>query len=120
MQWLGRNHANWSCRALNHARQLLKLINTFPTSNTSQTASDASSNAIGDGEGRLSTDEVDLPALLSSIRARYRLLCTSLGVRPRLVAASAGATAEDETGGEKVVEGIEGPMKGVDTRKLLY
>lgn len=63
--------------------------------------------------------EVDLEALTSSIRARYRLLCTSLGQRPRLVAAGKdGSVAQGEQAG--VVQGIEGPMKGVDTRQLRF
>ncbi len=49
-----------------------------------------------------------------SIRARYRLLCTSLGTRPRLTAAKDGSERA------AVVEGIEGPMKGVDTRQLRF
>lgn len=59
--------------------------------------------------------EVDLEALLMSIRARYRLLCTSVGARPRLTAARDGSEASTA-----VVEGIEGPMKGVDTRQLRF
>lgn len=70
--------------------------------------------------------EPDLPSLLGSIRGRYKLLCASLGARPRLVAAPNQDPAEGgpqgsdmaEEGG--VVEGIEGPMKGVDTRRLRF
>lgn len=58
--------------------------------------------------------DVDLEGLLMSIRARYRLLCTSLGTRPRLTAAKDGSERA------AVVEGIEGPMKGVDTRQLRF
>jgi hypothetical protein len=79
----------------------LDLINSFPTTNNPEAA------------------EIDLTALVSNIRARYRLLCASLGVRPRLAAApSSGTSAAGEEG--MVVEGIEGPMKGVDTAKLKF
>jgi len=78
--------------------------------------------------------EIDLPALLSSIRARYRLLCSSLNVRPRLTTAPnkdgqlladgvdvAGVgAATNDSATEGVVQGIEGPMKGVDTRQLRF
>jgi hypothetical protein len=79
----------------------LDLINSFPTTNNPEAA------------------EIDLTALVSNIRARYRLLCASLGVRPRLAAAPSSGISN---GGEEgmVVEGIEGPMKGVDTAKLKF
>ena len=98
--------------ALSHARQLLDLIRTFPTINPSS-APDGSTPTAATAETR---EEVDLPALLASIRARYRLLCSSLGVRGRLVAAPNGQTQAAGT----AVEGIEGPMKGVDTSQLKF
>lgn len=130
-------------RALNHAKILLDLISKFPSSNPSDSATTTITPSTdldsGDMEldepvpARQGTDgetvEVDLPALLSSIRARYRLLCSSLGARPRLATASnkdgqdenngyAGANGAEIQGG--VVQGIEGPMRGVDTRQLKF
>lgn len=79
--------------------------------------------------------EIDLPTLLSSIRVRYKLLCSSLGIRPRLTTTSnkdgqVDLNPDDQLGsgsdggarvrGEGIVEGIEGPMKGVDTRQLRF
>ena len=90
---------------MNHAKVLIDLINQFPTQNTPETV------------------EIDLTTLVSNIRARYRLLCASLGVKPRLAAASntsstpAGGEGE---GGGNMVEGVEGPIKGVDTSKLKF
>jgi hypothetical protein len=83
---------------------LIELINQFPTSNTPEAG------------------EIDLTALVSNIRARYRLLCASLGVKPRLTAASntAASSSTGETGSGQVVEGVEGPIKGVDTSKLKF
>ncbi len=76
------------------------------------------------------TDDQDLTALMSSMRARYKLLCTALGARPRLMAAPADSGDSGQAGQNKaegtegaggaVVEGIEGPMKGVDTRLLRF
>jgi hypothetical protein len=90
---------------LNHAKILIDLINQFPTSNTPEAG------------------EIDLTALVSNIRARYRLLCASLGVKPRLTAASdtntVSASGNDVENGQ-VVEGVEGPIKGVDTSKLKF
>lgn len=86
-------------------------------------------------EGAEAEDPTDLPRLLSSIRAKYRLLCTSVGARPRLVAAATTSSVEgsgdalmsgDEAGQqgtdemEGVVPGVKGPMKGVDTRQLRF
>jgi len=35
-------------------------------------------------KGTLGGQEVDIPGLLSRMRARYRVICSCLGVRPRL------------------------------------
>ncbi|KAL1407611.1 hypothetical protein Q8F55_007044 [Vanrija albida] len=107
-------------KSLAHAQTLLGLIAAFPATNPTPVP-----DAPIDGETEAQRQEreaalaaaPDLPALLSNIRARYRLLCTSVGVRPRLVAAQRDGSAGD---GGAVVEGIEGPMKGVDTRQLRF
>jgi hypothetical protein len=126
---------------------LLDLIAKFPTSNLSDLATttiapssgedvDVDTDADADTEMEAATPvptpeaDVDLPALLSSIRARYRLLCSSLGTRPRLTTASipdsaSGTSSVDVSAGgvelvAGVVQGIEGPMKGVDTRQLKF
>jgi hypothetical protein len=82
---------------------LIDLINQFPTQNTPEAG------------------EIDLTTLVSNIRARYRLLCASLGVKPRL--ATAANTSTTSVGGDgegNMVEGVEGPIKGVDTSKLKF
>ncbi len=106
-----------------HAKHLLELISSFPTTNPSPSDNPAGPPQPGIDSATSSTSP-DLPTLLSQIRARYRLLCSSLGVRPRLVAskdgtAAAGASEQNGTEGG-VVERIEGRMKGVDTKKLLF
>ena len=91
---------------MNHAKVLIDLINQFPITNSPEAG------------------EIDLTALVSNIRARYRLLCASLGIKPRLAAAPSTAMASDGDGGDggngNMVEGFEGPIKGVDTSKLKY
>jgi hypothetical protein len=132
--------ADGLCRALGHAKQLLSLIATFPTTNP--TPVPAPSSAVTEpspdpplhpSPSELTTSpssaaEIDLPSLLSSIRAKYKILCTSLSARPRLIAAPS-KDGRDNTGDfsglegdgvSGVVEGIEGPMKGVDTRQLRF
>ncbi|TYJ51945.1 hypothetical protein B9479_007459 [Cryptococcus floricola] len=116
-------------RALNHAQVLVELINTFPTINPTQSIN---SNAVSEMVDDTPAADIDLASLLSLIRARYRLLCSSLGTRPRLAsativeanpgsgAAAAGGTAPDGGEAEGAVQGIEGPMKGVDTRQLRF
>lgn len=142
------------CRAISQARQLIDMISSFPTINPSTSASTTSATPADPSglpaptEEDTADDPTDLPRLLSSIRAKYRLLCTSVGARPRLVAAAPAAASEmgaegvdvgmDTGPGEGqngsgqnqgqgqdyeqggVVSGIEGPMKGVDTRQLRF
>jgi hypothetical protein len=101
-------------RAVNHIETLLNLISAFPIFNPTP-PDDLSPTA--------DTETADLAANLERIRARYRLLCSSLGIRPRLATASTKDGDVDEIGEGGVggiVQGIEGPMKGVDTRLLRF
>ncbi|KIY33723.1 hypothetical protein I305_03610 [Cryptococcus gattii E566] len=125
-------------RALGHAQTLLELIKTFPITNpTPSDESDPVTTSLAideDTSSPSSAPATDLASLLSLIRARYRLLCASLSVRPRLTSAmiaganpGSGAAAAassgivgDEQFAAGVVQGIEGPMKGVDTRQLRF
>ncbi|KAL7337411.1 hypothetical protein BJY59DRAFT_758446 [Rhodotorula toruloides] len=71
--------------------QILSLVFQFPTSNNSSSLSSSSA----------SNADIDIPALLSSLRSKYRTACATLGVRPRLVAAgSSSATGGAEQAGE--------------------
>ncbi|KJA28309.1 hypothetical protein HYPSUDRAFT_122022, partial [Hypholoma sublateritium FD-334 SS-4] len=56
-------------RAAQHIRHILDAIAQFPRANPS--AADPAS-------------DIDIPKLLRQIRSRYKVLCASLGVRPRL------------------------------------
>lgn len=96
-------------RTVLHIKTLRELISQFPTTNPTP----AGGEPVPEDEGP------DLAALMSQIRARYRLLCTSVGARPRLVAVSKDGT-DGALPSAGVVEGIEGPMKGVDTRQLKF
>ena len=139
-------------RALGHAKQLSSLIATFPVTNPTpipdapipSSLQDSSLPSTHRPSSKPSTKSPpsttitdssssapDLPTLLSSIRARYRLLCSSLNVRPRLSATKDGQDTTGRAGetgvelpgqdeGEGVVEGTEGPMKGVDARQLRF
>ncbi|OXG15463.1 hypothetical protein C366_04051 [Cryptococcus neoformans Tu401-1] len=134
----GRSRKGKEARALGHAQTLLELIKTFPITNpTPSYRSDRvpeSAATEEDVSSPSSAPATDLASLLSLIRARYRLLCASLSVRPRLTSAviveanpGSGAAAAASPGivddgqfAEGVVQGIEGPMKGVDTRQLRF
>ncbi|WWC64073.1 uncharacterized protein I303_106680 [Kwoniella dejecticola CBS 10117] len=133
-------------RALSHAQILLSAISTFPTYNPSQpttstipqdgdtTASELTESAEMESTNRQDKEsEFELSSLTSNIRARYKLLCSSLNVKPRLqnaqfveVQAGSGAGGATNTvrangnGIEGVQEGIEWPIKGVDTRQLRF
>ena len=56
-------------RSIQHIRNFLELISQFPTTNPS--AADAAS-------------DLDISKLLRQIRSKYKILCSNLGVRPRL------------------------------------
>ena len=64
-------------RAIQHIRQLLDLIGQFPRVNPSST----------------NTDDVDIQKLQRQIRSRYKALCSSLGVRPRVQIATSNSPA---------------------------
>lgn len=118
--------ARRGAKSVAHARTLLALIDSFPTTNPTPTP-DRPIDVDNDEERAAADKRVqdaedaspDLAALLSNIRARYRLLCTSVGARPRLVTAAKDGR-DGTAAGAGVVEGIEGPMKGVDTRQLKF
>ncbi|GAA6044361.1 hypothetical protein JCM8097_008409, partial [Rhodosporidiobolus ruineniae] len=92
--------------------QLLSLVEAFPTSNDSSSlaqpapSSPTSSDSPSDSSmasPAAAADEVDIPALLSSLRSKYRTLCGSLGVRPRMQVAGAGSKQLEPNG-----DGLEG------------
>ncbi|WVR09095.1 hypothetical protein IAU60_006157 [Kwoniella sp. DSM 27419] len=130
-------------RALNHAQTLLELVSSFPRHNPSEALApgvsavedpaDPTEGLSGSIAAPAPAAPLDLATLISSIRARYRLLCSSLGTRPRMqnatiieavpgsgAAAATGLPDQDAAPSEGVVQGIEGPMKGVDTRQLRF
>ena len=73
----------FTSRAMNHINQLLSLISQFPTYNPTPTGTSAD-------------EEIDLGKRLSQIRARYKALCGTLGVKPRL-APGAGSSKQSES-----------------------
>lgn len=59
------------------------------------------------GENNSDHTDVDLSVLLERIRARYKLLCSSLALRPRLaVAGTPSATPEASQGLESTTSGV--------------
>ncbi len=69
---------------MNHINQLLQLISQFPRVNPSSTSSSA---------------DVDIPKLFRQIRSRYKILCSTLGVKPSLRSAD-GTPSEEDFGQE--------------------
>ena len=65
-------------RAHQTAEQLLALIDQFPAQNDSSK----------DGASEQQEQQKDIEGLLTSIRSKYRVMCASFGVRPRLQAAA--------------------------------
>ncbi|KZT38379.1 DUF1715-domain-containing protein [Sistotremastrum suecicum HHB10207 ss-3] len=66
-------------RALVHANQLLHLISRFPRHNPTP-----SEEPLSDGESSQDS-ALDISKSLAQIRSRYRAMCASLGVKPRLL-----------------------------------
>ncbi|GAA5978917.1 hypothetical protein JCM11641_000093 [Rhodosporidiobolus odoratus] len=84
-------------RANHNLDTLFSLIASFPTSNdssslsqTAPTSSITSTETSSTPPASVQQDDVDIPALLTSLRSKYRTACASLGVRPRMAVAGAG------------------------------
>ncbi|CED82847.1 Uncharacterized conserved protein [Phaffia rhodozyma] len=119
-------------RAINHINQLLHLISLFPTHNisdpenqasippTQSLTPDESNSAPSTTPALLSTEptsstaaspEVDISALLERIRAKYKLVCSSLGIRPRLVEATMPSVNNVDDAGFDGASGIDTPRE---------
>ncbi|KAG9097717.1 hypothetical protein FRC07_010741 [Ceratobasidium sp. 392] len=79
-----RASSNIDDRAIRHAEQLLSLIAKFPMTNPSTTVEEGS--------------QLDIVRLFTQIRSKYKVLCSTVGVRPRLLAA--GAVSSDRSADE--------------------
>lgn len=107
-----------STRTLKSIDQLVELIHSFPTINPTP------SSIVPEPSIESATD---LPALITRIRAKYRLICSALGVKPRLVVRQSveGDVMQDrgdEGGMMQGVEGVEGKdggMQAVTDSRLL-
>jgi hypothetical protein len=85
-------------RISNNIKRLLELIQEFPKTNPSTT--DKSS-------------ELDVEKLFSRIRSRYRVLCSSLGMAPRLRTATSDNGRKMTTEDEELEDGSDssGPSR---------
>ena len=82
----------WSSRAIHNIRVLLDTIAQFPRTNPSPSGTSSESDPSA---------EVDIPRLFRQIRARYKALCATLGVRPSL-RATGDDSQQDVEGGESM------------------
>ncbi|KAF9528106.1 hypothetical protein CPB83DRAFT_854888 [Crepidotus variabilis] len=82
---LGSPQRQGSERIAQHINHLLELISKFPRTNPSSTS------VTGDAG-----EELDISKLQRQIRSRYKVLCSCIGVRPRLQAISEGAGTNEE------------------------
>ena len=73
-------------RALHHIKTLLEMISQFPLTNPSPIESSETGQ------------ELDILKLLRQIRSKYKILCSSLGVRPRIYAADGSLIQDSEDG----------------------
>ena len=71
-------------RAMIALDQIIAFVSVFPTTNDSSLANSTTPS------------DLDIPALLSSIRSKYRAACASLGIRPRMVAAPPVKDGDEE------------------------
>lgn len=74
---------------MHHVNGLLDLISQFPLTNPSTTTNTSTSG-----------EELDILKLLRQIRSKHKLLCASLGIRPRVHAADGGPSASMNEGKE--------------------
>ncbi|KAG8756959.1 hypothetical protein FRC11_004903 [Ceratobasidium sp. 423] len=97
-------------RAIHHAEQLLSLISKFPMTNPPVAPQ--------------AEPQVDIVRLYTQIRSRYKALCSTLGVRPRLV--SSGAIPSDPSSSgqnDELREGVQPsnrPMVGASAQSLAF
>lgn len=83
----------WTSRAIHNIRVLLDAIAQFPRTNPSSSATSSESDPSA---------EVDIPRLFRQIRARYKALCATLGVRPSL--RGGGNDSQEEVNGEESIQ----------------
>ncbi|SCV70633.1 BQ2448_3395 [Microbotryum intermedium] len=77
-------------RATTNLQQILSLSSSFPLQNNSSAPVEQTLTAKATP---LRGSDVDISAMLSSQRVKYRAACAALGVRPRIIVASAGANS---------------------------
>jgi hypothetical protein len=104
--WIGwlTNILSIPSRAAQHIRLILASIAQFPRINPSSAPPSSVGGpavAVEAGPNTQPDPDVDITQLLRQIRSRYKVLCASLGVRPRLRAAGG---AEDAGAGAGVDE----------------
>ncbi|EPQ28051.1 uncharacterized protein PFL1_04378 [Pseudozyma flocculosa PF-1] len=96
-------------KQLQHLGALERLTAAFPMHNKPSDAADAGGETSADAEAGHDLDEdlskLDMLALLERIRARYRLTCSVLGIRPRGSAAPAAPQSSSEPGGSSFARG---------------
>lgn len=76
-------------RTETHVRHLLALTSQFPRVNPS---------AVAQGHEGADDTQLDVTQLLSKIRARYKALCATVGVKPRLHDAGSSSAVGVEEG----------------------
>jgi hypothetical protein len=93
-------------RASHHAHQLISLISQFPLTNPS-VASQAES-------------QVDIVRLYTQIRSRYKALCSTVGLRPRLVSAGVIPSDPSASGHNDDTDGAVQPPERPMTQSLAF
>ncbi|KAI0077944.1 DUF1715-domain-containing protein [Panus rudis PR-1116 ss-1] len=88
-------------RVLHHAKYLLDLIAQFPRVNPSSAGP---------------TAEVDIPKLFRQIRSRYKVLCTTLGIRPSLRASDGSASPT----GPQEQDGMSDDTASAEPKKKVW
>ncbi|KAG8930998.1 hypothetical protein FRC02_003366 [Tulasnella sp. 418] len=97
-------------RAMTHITHLLGLIADFPLRNPSPDGSGMAPTTSDSGHAPAVTQDpapVDITKMLTQIRSKYRALCSTLGVKPRLRA----ATAQLDHSPNKMSESDDNPFE---------
>ncbi|KAI5450095.1 hypothetical protein NCC49_003722 [Naganishia albida] len=111
---VGQGGKKMTGRTLKSIDQLLELIQSFPTINPTP----SSTSPVPTTEDTTT----DLPSLITRIRAKYRLICSTLGTKPRLAVRQSvdGDVMADRGETEGVDSAHDGQPMGVDSRMLQF
>lgn len=80
------------CRSMQGLEQILKLSDSFPSSNDSTTLLNSNSEE--------QDQDIDITTQLTTLRSKYKTVCATLGIRSRMVSAPTLPPTTSSQGGD--------------------